>query len=103
MVASLLEGVARDSEPGSRIEVLVEREGEEAVLRVRNPEMTEGRHRDLGLGPTVVRKLVELHGGRLELQEDGPGRGAEVVVRLPALAKVEVGMEGMEREIGRTR
>ena len=100
MVASLLEGVARDSEPGSRIEILVEREGEEAVLRVRNPEMAEGRHRDLGLGPTVVRKLVELHGGRLELQEDGQGRGAEVVVRLPALARAEV---EMEREIGRTR
>jgi CheY-like chemotaxis protein len=100
MVATLLESVARDSEPGSRIEILVEREAGEAVLRVRNPEMTPGPRPDLGLGPIVVRKLVELHGGRVEWLGDGRSVDAEVIVRLPALARTEV---RMERAIGRAR
>ena len=100
MVASLLESVARDSEPGSRIEILVEREGEEAVLRVRNHDMTAGGPLALGLGPSVVRKLVELHGGRVEMPGSAPGLAPDVVVRLPALPCAEV---EREREVGRAR
>ena len=100
MVASLLESVARDCEPGSRIEILVEREGEEAVLRVRNQEMAAGGPHDLGLGPSVVRKLVELHGGRVELPGSAPGLGPDVVVRLPALPRVAV---ERARGVGRAR
>src|SRR5207344_636384 len=38
----------------------------------------------LGIGLTIVRRLVLLHGGRVEARSDGPGRGSEFVVRLPA-------------------
>jgi len=37
----------------------------------------------LGIGLSLVRGLVELHGGTIEAQSDGPGRGSEFVVRLP--------------------
>jgi two-component system CheB/CheR fusion protein len=40
----------------------------------------------LGLGLTIVRRLVELHGGRVSARSDGPGRGALFVVDLPTAA-----------------
>jgi len=45
----------------------------------------------LGIGLTLVRQLVELHGGRVEARSDGPGFGSEFLVRLPALATNRAG------------
>lgn len=39
----------------------------------------------LGIGLSLVRGLVELHGGRIEAQSDGPGHGSEFIIRLPVL------------------
>jgi signal transduction histidine kinase/ActR/RegA family two-component response regulator len=75
----------------------------EAIIRVRDtgigisPEMlsrvfdvftqagsgAERAHEGLGLGLSLVRQLVELHGGRVEAHSDGEGRGSEFIVRLP--------------------
>lgn len=41
------------------------------------------RQRGLGLGLAIVRDIVQLHGGRVEADSAGPGRGATFIVRLP--------------------
>jgi PAS domain S-box-containing protein len=43
----------------------------------------------LGIGLTLVRNMVELHGGSIEAKSPGPGKGSEFIVRLPVL-KVEL-------------
>ena len=43
-------------------------------------------HGGMGIGLTLVKQLVELHGGTVEARSDGPGKGSEFIVRLPALA-----------------
>ncbi len=42
----------------------------------------------VGIGLTLVRKLVELHGGTVEASSEGLGRGSEFIVRLPAPVKL---------------
>jgi signal transduction histidine kinase/ActR/RegA family two-component response regulator len=51
----------------------------------RSSRRTQG---GLGIGLTLVRSLIEMHGGHVEARSDGPGRGSEFVVRLPAAATV---------------
>ena len=104
VVGNLLANAARFSEPGGSVEVSLTRDvGACALLSVRDagvgfaPELGESLfqpfiqaertlHRSrggLGLGLSLVKGLVELHGGTVLARSAGPGRGAEFQVRLP--------------------
>ncbi len=111
VVSNLLHNAAKYTERGGKIALAAERRGDEAVLRVRDngigvsPELlprifdmfvqAERRTRDarggLGIGLTLVRRLVEMHGGSIEARSDGPGTGSEFVVRLPLLPGAATG------------
>lgn len=103
VVFNLLTNAAKYTPPGGNVWVTLERQGGEAVVRVRDnglgidPEFLPhvwdifsqqktGLDRPgggLGLGLTLVRRLVELHGGRVEAASDGPGKGSEFCARFP--------------------
>jgi signal transduction histidine kinase len=108
VITNLLHNAAKYTEPGGQIWLTLER-SDYAVLRVRDtgrgipPEMLpqvfdlfvqanpslDRAQGGLGLGLTLVRSLVEMHGGTVAAYSDGPGRGSEFVIRLPLLPPSE--------------
>ncbi len=107
VVVNLLNNAIKYTDPGGTLSVRLDREGmpgaAEAVLRVRDSgrgipadmldgifdlfvQVTPSLDRTaggLGLGLTLVKRMVELHGGTVSAHSEGPGRGSEFVVRLP--------------------
>jgi len=105
IVGNLLNNAHKFTDVGGRISVAVERQGAEVVIRVTDTgvgiaaehlagifdmftqvESSLDRSRTgLGIGLTLVKTLVEMHGGTVKAHSEGPGRGSEFVVRLPVL------------------
>ena len=102
---NLLNNACKYSEKSGRIVLRVERDGDQAVVRVQDsgigiaPEhlnqifemfaqldaSLERPQTGLGIGLTLVHNLVEMHGGSVEAHSDGLGHGSEFVVRLPVV------------------
>ena len=55
----------------------------------------------LGIGLTLARRLVEMHGGTLSARSDGPGHGTELIVRLPVLAATGLVTPAYQRDVTR--
>lgn len=111
VVSNLLNNAAKYTDRGGHIALDAAREGDEAVIRVRDDgiglsdEMLprvfdlfaqDDRSLDrsrggLGIGLTMVRSLVRLHRGSVDVKSEGLGTGAEFIVRLPVMSVSRAG------------
>jgi PAS domain S-box-containing protein len=116
VVSNLVSNAIKFTDPGGRITIRIERRGAEAALEVADtgrgirpeflPHVFEKfrqadtsitrSHTGLGLGLAIVRRLVELHAGRVEAASEGEGRGATFTVTLP-LAQVPLSLDAKRR------
>lgn len=107
VVANLLSNACKFTSSGGQIWLTVERDGKEANVRVRDSGIgipsdmlftifdmfmqidtsLERRQSGLGLGLTLVKNLVELHGGTVQARSSGVGQGSEFIVRLPIMVE----------------
>jgi signal transduction histidine kinase len=121
ILVNLLTNAAKYTNAGGRISLKARREGDEVVLRVNDTGMgiapdlmprifdlfaqgdrTMARSEGgLGIGLTLVQKLAEMHGGSVTAESDGPGKGSEFTVRLPALAELPARDPGSPVELPR--
>jgi PAS domain S-box-containing protein len=106
VISNLLSNAAKYTDPGGRIALTIERQDRAALLRVHDTGIgmdSETLHHvfelfyqadtafsrtrgGLGVGLTLVRRLVELHGGRIDAYSEGLGKGSEFTVRLPLIS-----------------
>lgn len=119
--SNLLNNSAKYTERGGRIAIHAWREGSSVVVSVKDtgigiaPEALphvfemfsqaspalDRAQGGLGIGLSLVRALVELHGGRIEARSEGAGRGTEMVTRLPVLGRsTGAGADAGAREAG---
>ena len=103
VLSNLLNNAAKYTPPGGTIWITASQGGEDAAISVRDtgvgipPEMLsrvfdlfqqvdrsiDRSQGGLGIGLTLARRLVDMHGGSIEAKSEGPGRGSEFIVRLP--------------------
>ena len=116
VVVNLLSNAAKYSEEGRTIAISARRDGPTAVVRVEDEgvgmtpevlarifdpftqaEATIGRSQGgLGIGLAIAKSLVEMHGGGVAAESDGPGLGSAFTVRLPLSGPIASGPEAPE-------
>ena len=110
IVTNLLNNAVKYTDHGGRIAVNVERQGSEVVVTVKDngigippdvlpkvfdmfsqaDQSIERSRGGLGIGLTLVKRLVELHSGSIEARSAGAGSGSEFIVRLPVVNPMPV-------------
>jgi PAS domain S-box-containing protein len=108
--ANLLNNAAKYTGEGGRVWLSAERRGDDVTVSVKDngigiaAEMlphifeifsqakpaSERSRGGLGIGLSLVKGLVELHGGSIEARSDGPGQGSEFIVRLPVAVETPI-------------
>ncbi|HKU13641.1 MAG TPA: ATP-binding protein [Steroidobacteraceae bacterium] len=103
VIGNLLSNAAKFSPEGARIRIAAAQVDGEVQIRVRDEgagidaqilphvfdlfvqgdQSLDRSQGGLGIGLTVAKRLIELHGGRIEARSDGPGRGSEFTITLP--------------------
>jgi NO-binding membrane sensor protein with MHYT domain/CheY-like chemotaxis protein len=122
IITNLLANAVTYTPHGGRIDVRVEESGQQAVLKVTDTgrgiapdalahvfelffQSGQEAHRTtggLGIGLTLVRRLVEIHGGDVRVDSGGVGRGTRVTVRLPVIHAREPRAHARPLEASRT-
>jgi len=116
--SNLLNNAAKYSDPDGHIQLSVTRDGNEVVVSVRDAGIGIPHDRlshifqvfvqvdtswqraqgGLGIGLSLVKEFVELHGGRVEVRSEGRGNGSEFIVRLPMLTPDRISAVSSTRE-----
>jgi signal transduction histidine kinase len=119
VLVNLLSNSAKYTEPGGRIRLSVEVDGGIGSVRVADngtgmsPEMLPRvfdlymqadrtlpqSQLGLGIGPTLVKRLVEMHGGAVEVRSEGQGHGAEFTVTIPLTRRTSTSLPATDGHI----
>jgi signal transduction histidine kinase len=112
VLANLLNNAAKYTPLGGAIDFTLDSEGDHALFKVRDTGIgipanmldkvfdmfiqidnsgLDRAHGGLGIGLTLVRELVAMHQGSIRVTSDGPGRGSEFIVRIPAASPETLG------------
>src|SRR6185436_19308808 len=115
--ANLLNNAAKYTNHGGRISISTRRDHGDAVITVKDngigiapnalsqvfdmfmqvDRSTRRSQGGLGIGLTLVKSLVGMHGGTVEARSEGPGLGSEFIVRLPVLVEASTAHETSRR------
>jgi PAS domain S-box-containing protein len=108
--ANLLNNSSKYTDPGGQILLSARRDGDDVIVRVRDtgigipPEKLAGvfemfsqvdsalerSEGGLGIGLTIVKRLVDMHEGSVEARSAGVGKGSEFIVRLPIATSISL-------------
>ena len=116
ILSNLLSNAIAHTPPGGRISVEIGQHGDTAILRVTDtgvgiepehlgrvfdlfyqvPQSLDRAKGGLGIGLTLVQRLVQLHGGSVAVSSDGPNKGSAFTVRLPAVSGITSQYDGRQ-------